>query len=477
MHWNVASLFPSIQALAEMQYRYQEELEAGDLVSELAVQMLDHYGFGSDLLQGPFLLWDWRPDEIVKLLADLVPHNMRLDLLSSTFTPFCGDRSDDTVVDVAAVTSSGMSAEEHFVSLTEAPRLPHLTEPHFGAAYWRSPIPDSVLNVWAAEVADNSRLQLPLPNPFVPTDLSLRELENLDATGAWVNMGERLKGKEDEVHKELQELYRSVAADPEPASPSLIYDKASVCVWHLQDRVFRHPRTAVYLKLATPEAYRNPRAEALTELLARLVRDSLNETTYLASIAELHYSIKCTELGLELHFHGFSDRLESLVHLVLTRLFSFATHLDESRSVLQKEALLRHYANDDIKPGKLSRTQRLAVIKDRMWTSDELLPAAEIISIDDVSSVLPTLLGKLHVDVLIHGNCTSSEAVSLVTSLVSILRNGGVQPLPRDDYPQSPVLQLPEGYNIALNVNSKVESERNSAVEAYWQVRPHFFQN
>ncbi len=118
----------------------------------------------------------------------------------------------------------------------------------------------------------------------------------------------------------------------------------------------------------------------MTELFVRLVKDSLNETTYQvrpcgvvlipttpgpalcvsglhacacvglllfctnqythtpkhtpqhpkkASIAELHYSCKATELGVELHFHGLSQRLLALVELVLGRLLDFGPHLEE----------------------------------------------------------------------------------------------------------------------------------------------------
>lgn len=48
-----------------------------------------------------------------------------------------------------------------------------------------------------------------------------------------------------------------------------------------------------------------------------------------ASIAELHYACKATELGIELHFHGLSQRLLTLVELVLRRLLHFAPHLEE----------------------------------------------------------------------------------------------------------------------------------------------------
>lgn len=453
-----------------MQYRYQEELEAGDLVSELAVQMLDQYGYGPYVLQGPFLLWDWRPDHILQVLSSLVPHNMRIDLLSSSLGPGRDRAAKPSQADGAK--SELAMADSAFSSLCGTPSTPAITEPHFGTTYWSERLPDSCLDRWLGVAADHPALALPTPNPFIPKDLSLRELEPVQSeAGSEARMRDRLRGgKEAEIHEELKSLYESLADNPEPAFPILIHENQSINVWHLQDRVFRHPRTAVYMKLASPAAYHSPRTEALTELLVRLVRDSLNETTYLASIAELYYSLKCTELGLELHFHGFSHRLACLVELVLTRLLCFTSHLSESRFQVQKEALLRHYANDDIKPGRLSRTLRLSVIKERMWTSEDLSQATEGLRLGDLQTFIPDLLGALHLDVLIHGNCNRADVTAMVDLITSTLKSSQVLPLPFEDYPQNLVMRLPEGYNLSLVTRSKVDSEKNSAVEAYWQV-------
>lgn len=167
------------------------------------------------------------------------------------------------------------------------------------------------------------------------------------------------------AHPELGPALAGIRRTPPVALPTLVVEEAGLSLWHLQDRVFRMPRAVIFVKLATPEAYASPRQEVLTELLVRLVKDSLNETTYQASIAELHYSCKATELGIELHFHGLSQRLLTLVELVLRRLLDFAPHMEEVRFRTQQEALSRSYANDNLKPSRYARNLRLQVLKVR----------------------------------------------------------------------------------------------------------------
>eukprot|EP00952_Eustigmatos_sp_NYUAD-ZCMA_P012958 51761-Eustigmatos_ZCMA.PRE.1 len=73
-----------------------------------------------------------------------------------------------------------------------------------------------------------------------------------------------------------------------------------------------------------------------------------------------------------MQFQGLSDKLLELVRLVLGRLLDFKPHLRPDRFKTQKEALVRYYANDNLKPGRYARNLRLAVLKERMWLADDL---------------------------------------------------------------------------------------------------------
>ena len=191
------------------------------------------------------------------------------------------------------------------------------------------------------EQQQEPRLALPLPNPFIATDLTVKDLppgedplssslsssvvppsllpsasplsllrsSSSSSSSSSSNNNnkdeldislQRLQADCPEITPLLSQIHSSLPPSFQYHYPTLLPSLPSspsfdaLHLWHLQDRVFRTPRASVYLKLATPHAYASPRHEAMTELFIRLVRDSLNETTYLASVAELHYALKGT---------------------------------------------------------------------------------------------------------------------------------------------------------------------------------------
>ena len=125
-----------------------------------------------------------------------------------------------------------------------------------------------------------------------------------------------------------------------------------------------------------------------------------------------------TELGLELTFHGLSDKLLRLVELVLRRLLvreggseggkedplfpSSCAGLSSSpqavRFAAQKEALIRVYANGNMKPSRHARNLRLGVLKEKMWQCEELEREARSLTLEAVAAFAPRLLEALQVD-------------------------------------------------------------------------------
>lgn len=55
------------------------------------------------------------------------------------------------------------------------------------------------------------------------------------------------------AHPELAPALANIRRTPPVALPALVVEEAGLNLWHLQDRVFKMPRAAVFVKLATPE--------------------------------------------------------------------------------------------------------------------------------------------------------------------------------------------------------------------------------
>jgi len=74
----------------------------------------------------------------------------------------------------------------------------------------------------------------------------------------------------------------------------------------------------------------------------------------------------------------------------------FACH--PLRFETQKEALVRSYGNENIKPSRHARMLRLHVLKEKMWTAEALEREARTLTIEEMEQFVPLLLGQVQVD-------------------------------------------------------------------------------
>ena len=164
------------------------------------------------------------------------------------------------------------------------------TERWYGAPYSVNKITQGRLDSWAATAAPEDEedlapgLALPPPNPFIPTDFTLK--------------------------------------DPPPAPPShpsLLVSEDGVLLWHKQDTVFSKPKTQLSFTLTSGRPGQSPEARAYSSLFAELVQDSLNEYSYAADIAGASYALSVGGSGLSLRLGGFSHKVPELLKVVLER--------------------------------------------------------------------------------------------------------------------------------------------------------------
>ena len=106
--------------------------------------------------------------------------------------------------------------------------------------------------------------------------------------------------------------------------PQLVFNKPTVKLHHLQDRLFNRPQSVLRLKLM-PSIDRSSALEsACGDLLQMLVADAVTETVYMASVCELFYDMNHTYDGyFSFKFHGFNDKLPTLAQFVLEKFLAF----------------------------------------------------------------------------------------------------------------------------------------------------------
>ena len=242
------------QKLADIAFRFAEARGAVATARRLAAG-LQRYSV-EEVLRGPYLMEEYRPQLITSLLDRLVPDNVFLQVIAK------GVETDDTT-------------------------------PFYGVDFGIAPIPATTLARWAhgahGEDGDlDARLALPAPNPFIP--------ERLTAHAFDPNPG------------------------PDPALPQPLYAGPGMDAWHHADPQFETPRAGFYFSVASPVAGDNPRNRVLTELFARLVNRQLNVETYPAYLAGLRYELYRHGRGISVRISGYEDQQPLLLETVLAAL-------------------------------------------------------------------------------------------------------------------------------------------------------------
>ena len=98
-----------------------------------------------DVLKGPYILTDWKPDLVNDILSRLTPSNVRILAIAQKY--------DDIATD---------------------------SEPWYGTKHKTQEIKKELLELWEA-IVPNEKLHLPEKNPFIPTSFELCERDTYDA--------------------------------------------------------------------------------------------------------------------------------------------------------------------------------------------------------------------------------------------------------------------------------------------------------
>jgi secreted Zn-dependent insulinase-like peptidase len=263
---------------------------------------------------------------------------------------------------------------------------------------------DARLAAWQRAVADVS---LPAPNRFIAEKLVLKPLS----------------GAPSDIPVELP-----VAAD------------TPLRLWHLQDRHFRLPKGELRLALQSPLASASPRHVAMTELLARMISENLNELVYPAHLAGLGFRLERGLRGLQLKVEGFDEKQGVLLAELLPALR--APQIDPERF----ERVRLHYLSElqnsaQQAPYNLLIDQLGTVLLRAQWPDAALAAAAETISADALAAFARELLSAVDARMLVYGNFTADEAGELAALVArELLRDSR-----RAELPPVAVLDLQNG--------------------------------
>lgn len=239
-----------------------------------------------------------------------------------------------------------------------------------------------------------TELKLPPANEFIPKNLSLKS-------------------------KHLKSETKSTAVELAlNTSPELIKDASRMRVWFKLDDQFKVPRAATYLRIKSPVVAESVRGAVLMELYAALIRDSLNEFAYPASLAGLQYSITANNRGLDLNIGGYNDGQDVLFQRIVAEMRN--PRFQSDRFALIKEELKLSWQNVTTQPPYVQLLGYLpTLLLQPLWTEDKKLQTLDAISVDDANRFAKQVFVDAQADMLLHGNITRQEAIK-TAALVEI---------------------------------------------------------
>lgn len=229
---------------------------------------------------------------------------------------------------------------------------------------------------------------------------------------------------------------------PLPAQPAkkpmLLSSERGLQLWFLQDAQFRLPKGSTSLSIRSPIASDTAEHVVKSELLARMVRENLNEFSYPAQLAGLSYQVSRNGRGFVLRVSGFNDKQP----LLLERMLNALRHPQLTPDLFARIAFeyRRSLADSNQRPPYELLVSDLGDVLYRdEWTDNELLAAMDKVTLDQLKQFAGEVLARLDVNMLVYGNYTEADARRL-GDLVDRQLLAQAQPTPP---PPVRVMQLP----------------------------------
>eukprot|EP00741_Cyanophora_paradoxa_P011372 tig00020556_g10985.t1 len=408
-------VFDEIREIAEMQFRFKDKEEPSGFVSWVAGRMheypLEH------LLSGAHLFFDFVPELIEETLALLTPDNLRVNVISKKFEGKTGR-----------------------------------TERWYGTPHNRSALAEGVLARWRAP-PPNDALHLPPPNPFIPTDFTLLHPPSPAPAAPAPSPPSSSSSL-------------SSPADPARAHPRAIRETGLARVWYKPDTRFSVPKAHLYCDFVSPVAYYSPVHVVYTRLFTKLVEDALNEYTYFAEVAGLHYTLYNIALGFRLVVRGYSHKLALLVKRIVERLASYT--VDPERFALVKDQLRREYRNFFLdQPHQHAVYTTNVLLENARWHMNDYVAVLDETTPEGLQAHKAALVRQLFLECLINGNLSEPEALALVEEVEGALKCSALLP---SQMPDQRIVRLCDGTDAVYEEANPNESDSNSAIEAYFQL-------
>jgi len=357
------------------------------------------------ILSGPYTSEKYDPTLIESMLDYFTPNNMLLFITSKSFE------------------GSTTSVEEWY-----------------GTQFSIEDIPSDLSTKWQyASVQDATKLHLPERNDMIASDFSLRVVEG---------------NKMDSFPKD---------------EPRLLRDDKQCRLWYKPDNVFDMPKVNIMALLSTSNAgIASPIDSVLNYLFALIVDEHSNDFAYLASMASLHCSVTNVRKGIELNVTGFNHKAHILVKKLVKVISNVATKLEEPLFERIKDKLMKQYQNFSFsQPYQHAFYAADLCLDSCKWSIEDRMSSLESITMNDVIAFSTRLLSSFHVEALVHGNMSATEASEVVDIILEELKPQ--EPL-ASNLPVIRVVKLENQVDYLFRFPEPNVNNTNSCIEILYQI-------
>jgi insulysin len=219
--------------------------------------------------------------------------------------------------------------------------------------------------------AVDERLSLPKMNPYLPTDVSLKDI-------------------------------------PEENIPSLIWEDEGVVLWHHSDMEFSIPKVQSHVDLLFSET---PKQRLIRELWVSLIQKSIEKNAYPQSLAGSSMSVRNLNAGIRLRVEAYHERHRAMNKELMTAVFEgirseelFIRIKNEKMEDIQNRSKERPY-------NQALRALRKALVV-HSSTAVESLEIYDTLRYEEFLIAIGEMKSQGFVRILTYGNLTPEDAKS-----------------------------------------------------------------
>ena len=265
--------------------------------------------------------------------------------------------------------------------------------------------PDNVLVVLESNDVPTDR-----KTPYIGTEYSLTSL-NPDIVTSWnedvTDSAEWLPRRNELLPQNLE-----LKVAEETSIPEKIAERPGFELWHQTDTSFDVPRASFFVTVRTPAGQGSVENSILMSLFVSAIKEQLNEFTYAALIAGLEYSLYRHQRGFSIRISGYDDKQSKLLTEIIDAVKD--PKFDPDLFEIHRTTMIR-----DIENSRRDSAYRRAISKfytfiiEPYWTEEEELEALANVKLENLVAFSDSLLDKVDIAVLSHGNVLRETAEAM----------------------------------------------------------------